>query len=132
MSNPPLLRGIHHCHIQVHDIEVALAFYRQVMGFDIVPELAFWFEQQHDGPLMLQDQAKSICLALFVGDKKSNGIAFRCDALAFVHWQQHLHDCDIKVTRADHQVSWSLYFRDPSDNVHEITCYEYEAVAELL
>lgn len=81
---------------------------------------------------MLQDQAKSICLALFVGDKKSNGIAFRCDALAFVHWQQHLHDCDIKVTRADHQVSWSLYFRDPSGNVHEITCYEYEAVAELL
>ncbi|WP_105255426.1 VOC family protein [Pseudoalteromonas sp. T1lg75] len=132
MTKAPLLRGVHHCHLQVKDMEQALAFYRTVMGFEIVPELEFWYHHQDDGPLMLQDQAKTICLALFMGNRISNGIAFAADALAFVHWVRHLEEQGVKTTLADHQVSHSLYFRDPSANMHEITCFEYEAVQKLL
>ena len=127
-TDAPLLRGVHHCHLQVRDVPQATDFYQRVMGFDIVPELEFWYHEQEDGPLMLQDQARSICLALFQGNKPSNGIAFNSDAAAFVQWHRHLQTHDIKVHLADHQVSFSMYFRDPSSNVHEITCFDYDAL----
>ncbi|MEM0514331.1 MULTISPECIES: VOC family protein [Pseudoalteromonas] len=131
-TSAPPLRGIHHCHLQVDDVVKAKAFYQEVMGFDVVPELEFWYYEQEDGPLMLQDQARSICLALFEGGKRSNGIAFNTDAAAFVHWRSHLQKHGVTVHLADHQVSFSMYFRDPYNNMHEITCFEYSALKAQL
>ncbi|MFY8273271.1 VOC family protein [Pseudoalteromonas sp. SSDWG2] len=131
-SEVPLLRGVDHCHIQVDDVEAALVFYRDVLGFDIVSELEFWYHEQEGGPLMLQDKGKTICLALFKGNKRSNGIAFGCDASQFVRWREHLAQQGVDVHLADHQVSYSMYFRDPCGNMHEITCFDYHGLAQRL
>ena len=132
MTKAPLLRGVHHCHIEVDDVDEAVTFYRQVMGFDVVPEYEFWYHEQENGPLMLRDAAKSICLALFKGSKRSSGIAFNVSADEFIKWQAHLAHHGVAATLFDHTVSYSLYFKDVSGNMHEITCYDYHALAAKL
>ncbi len=131
-TSAPPLRGIHHCHLQVEDMAKAKVFYYDVMGFDVVPELEFWYHEQEDGPLMLKDHAQSICLALFEGNKRSNGIAFNVDAAAFIQWRAHLQKHGVSVHLADHKVSFSMYFRDPSGNMHEITCFDHTTLQSRL
>ncbi|WP_287243790.1 VOC family protein [Pseudoalteromonas sp.] len=132
MSNMaiPSLRGVDHCHLNVDDLAAALKWYQQVLGFNVVPELAFWDEGK--GPLTLEDQAKTIRLALFEADGRSKGIAFGANAAQFLAWLEHLAQFDIKTFVADHGVTYSMYFKDCAGNSHEITSHDYGAIKKGL
>lgn len=126
----PLLNGVDHCHLNVDDLAQAVTWYRDVLGFSVVPELAFWDEGK--GPLTLEDQAKTIRLALFEATGNSKGIAFSVNAAQFLAWLSHLSKFDIKTVIADHDVTYSMYFKDCAGNSHEITSHDYKVIKKGL
>ena len=120
----PLLSGIDHCHLNVENIQEALKWYKQVLGFSVVEELAFW-DENGNGPLTLEDSAKTTRLALFEGQGRSKGIAFAATGAQFIGWVDYLNGLNIKTVLADHDVTFSLYFKDNSGNSHEIASHDY-------
>lgn len=126
----PSLNGVDHCHLNVDNLAKAVAWYETVLGFTVVPELAFW--DTGKGPLTLEDHAKTIRLALFEAPGSSKGIAFSANAQQFLAWLAHLKQHDVKTVLADHQVTFSVYFKDNAGNSHEITSHDYAAIAAQL
>lgn len=126
----PTLSGVDHCHLNVDDITKALTWYQQVLGFIVVPELEFWHEGK--GPLTLEDAASTIRLALFEGNGSSKSIAFAATGKQFLAWLEHFKNHEIKTIVADHQITFSLYFKDPSSNSHEITSHDYAFIKSTI
>ena len=133
MDVPPLT-GVDHVHVLVRNRAAALAWYRDVLGFAVVPELAVW--QANGGPLTLGDANGRVHIALFERapppDNKAV-IALGVDAAGFRQWLDHLtralgHAPELE----DHDLSLSLYFRDPDGNPYEITTYEVTAARAAL
>ncbi|MBB1295233.1 VOC family protein [Pseudoalteromonas sp. SR44-5] len=123
----PTLSGVDHCHLNVTNLAQAVTWYKTVLGFNIVPELAFWDEGT--GPLTLEDPAATIRLALFEREGSSKGIAFGASGEQFIAWLKHLADLNIKTVVADHKVTYSVYFQDLSGNSHEITSHDYAYIS---
>ncbi|WP_082665466.1 VOC family protein [Pseudoalteromonas sp. H105] len=119
----PLLLGVDHCHLDVDNLSDAIIWYKDILGFSIVPELAFWDEGK--GPLTLEDAAATTRIALFERQGRSKGIAFGATGEQFLAWLIHFDQHKIKTIIADHGVTFSLYFKDNSDNNHEITSHDY-------
>ena len=129
----PTLAKIDHLHIYVSNRISAQAWYARVLGLVQVPELEFW--SANGGPLTIANTTGNIHLALFERppERCRSTVAFAVDAPDFLAWQTHLSDMlkqEIKAT--DHDVSWSLYFKDPDGNPYEITSYAYQELAVLL
>lgn len=130
----PTLTGIDHVHVLVRDRRAATAWYGQVLGLAPVPEFAAW--QSDGGPLTLADTSGQVHIALFERAPKPGNravIALGADAPAFVQWREHLakalgHAIDV----ADHDLSLSMYFRDPDGNPYEITTYQHAAARALM
>lgn len=102
------------------------------MGLRRVPELEFW--ATNGGPLTMTNSSGSIHLALFErpSEECRSTVAFGADAKQFIGWQKHLLDTlghDLEVV--DHEVAWSLYFKDPDGNPYEIISHDHGAVAAL-
>lgn len=130
---PPLVERIDHIHVFVSDRAAAERWYREVLGFQRVPELEFWAAD--GGPLTLQDTSGKVHLALFEKPAKPcrSTIALAASAQQFVEWQAHLQTQLGQALHAeDHQLAWSLYFADPDGNPYEITCYDHAALAARL
>ena len=123
----PKLSGIDHCHLNVDTLVCAVKWYERVLGFSVVPELAFWDEDGR-GPLTLEDANSTTRLALFEGEGRSKGIAFLATGEQFIQWRNHLEGFNIKVVLADHGVTFSMYFKDESGNSHEITSHDYRCI----
>ncbi|MEM5552818.1 VOC family protein [Pseudoalteromonas sp. NEC-BIFX-2020_002] len=123
----PLLVGVDHCHLNVANLAESLIWYESVLGFTVIPELAFWNEGT--GPLTLEDRGATVRLALFEGEGTSKGIAFGATGEQFLAWLKHLKDLNIKTVLADHKVTFSVYFKDNSGNSHEITSHDYQYIA---
>ena len=123
----PQIEGIDHIHLYVADRKAAQRWYAEVLGFQVVPELAHWAEG--GGPLTLADASGAVHLAVFERPAKANRatLALRVSAPQFTAWQRHLPE---RLGRAlevvDHGVAWSMYFSDPDGNPYEITCYEVQ------
>ena len=131
----PTFSGIDHFHLYVDDKQQALQWYETVLGFKTVDKLQLWNVEA--GPLTIEDEAGSVHLALFKRTRQplTTSIAFKSSGANFIRWCKHLKQQGLDLRIADHQVAWSMYFRDPFDNMHEITTDEYEYVqgrAELL
>lgn len=129
----PSLQRVDHIHIYISDRSAAELWYRNVLGFTRVEELAFWAAD--GGPLTIADASGAIHLALF--ERPAQGrhatIAFAVTAEDFIAWREHLRSfSELEVEMEDHDVSWSLYFHDPDGNPYEITCYEYTSLTKLL
>lgn len=130
MDAPPLM-GVDHVHVFVADRPAAVRWYAQVMGMAPVAELAGW--AVGGGPLTLADAAGSVHLALFespAGDAPRNRstVALRTSAAGLLAWRERLQrEGGLAPTLEDHDLSLSLYFRDPDGNPYEITTYEHEA-----
>ena len=121
----PNLNGIDHIHINVSDRAKAEHWHKDVLGFSRVPEFEFWAVD--GGPLTLTDESGLIHLALFESDNiQSTTIALKVSASGLKEWIYHLSVNGIEVTPVDHQLSWSLYFKDIDGNPFEITTYEYD------
>ena len=125
----PTFNGIDHIHINVTDRARAESWYANVLGFRRVTELEFWSAE--GGPLTLVDASNRVHLALFESsDIQNTTIALNVSSADFTAWIKHLSKHGIEVKPIDHQVSWSIYFKDVDGNPFEITTYEYSQLAK--
>lgn len=136
---------IDHVTLFVADRDEAVQWYERVLGLEISEEFRQWAEA--GGPLLLETDAGETKLAVFEGrtDRSSIGgvephLAFRFDADSFVAFVDRLEGrsedtnwpTGSRAAIVDHDLSFSIYFRDPSGNRLEVTTDEYEAVADEL
>ena len=129
----PEIEAFDHIHVFVEDRPAAEQWYERVLGFVRSKELEFW--AVNGGPLTFQNSTGTVHLALFERPRERNRatIALRVGAEQFGQWLSHLR-AELRggVTVEDHEVSMSLYFKDPDGNPYEITTYEYACVKRLL
>ena len=142
----PVLQ-IDHVELLVPDRHEAAAWYRQILGLEVLPEYQAWADDRR-GPLMISGDDGNTKLALFEGQppasKPTAGfhrVAFRVNAAGFVDFVQGLTDRPLKdhqdrpVTSdsvADHKKAYSIYFSDPYGHRLEVTTYDYEATRAAL
>ena len=128
----PAITGIDHVHVYVTNWADAEEWYGKVLGYERVEALLPWAVK--NGPLTVESPDGSVHLALFESDEPVaiSAIAFGANAKEFVAWKQHLESHGLELRLADHKLAWSLYFRDPWDNMFEITTYEYKETSQLL
>ena len=127
-------QGIDHVALSVRDIERSIQWYIDVLGF----------ETQHQGmwdgvPTFIGKG--NTALALFPVRETENRmapcraaitmlhLAFRTDRANFLKAQKELEQRGIKFHFQDHEISHSIYFRDPDGHELEITTYELEGSA---
>jgi len=124
------VEGIDHVALSVRDIERSAQWYIDVLGF----------ERRHEGmwdgiPVFIGKGTTSI--ALFpdrsregsTSSSRGGGVrmlhlALRTNRKNFLAAQEELKRRDIKFEFQDHEISHSIYFRDPDDHKLEITTYE--------
>ena len=128
------LEGIDHVAMSVRDVERAAQWYIDVLGFERLHE-GMW-----DGiPVFIGKGTTA--LALFPvrshGTSKSSGpadvrmlhLALRANRQNFLAAQEELRRRGIKFEFQDHEISHSIYFRDPDGHKLEITTYDLEGRA---
>lgn len=128
----PKLNGIDHIHVYVAKWEDAEKWYEDVLAFTRVEALMPWAVK--GGPLTLENPDGNIHLALFERDNHpgSTAIAFGTSGEEFLAWKTHLEGKGLDLRITDHKLAYSLYFNDPDQNMHEITTYDRDYVAERL
>ena len=131
--SPPGVQAIDHVHVYVSNRNASERWYEEVLGFARSKELEFWAAD--GGPLTIQDASAKVHIALFERpvEKCRSVVAIGVDGGAFLAWKVHLSEVLAEPpSLEDHDLSWSLYFRDPDGNPYEITTYEYQAVKHSL
>jgi len=123
------IEALDHVALAVHEVEHSAQWYADVLGF----------KREHEGlwdgvPIFVGNGAAAI--ALFpVRDKAGSTshdcaavrtlhFAFRTDRENFRHAQDELKKRAIPFDFQDHEISHSIYFRDPDGHQIEITTYE--------
>lgn len=122
-------KGLDHVAIAVSDLERSQAFYERVLGL----------ERDHvewEVPVVMASEGTGV--ALFLADSASSTgtddadpppirilhIAFRVDRGGFEAARQALADIGVEARFSDHDISHSLYLRDPDGHQLELTTYE--------
>lgn len=128
----PTLTGIDHIHVYTADRAAAQAWFAEIMALQPIKEFLPWTEG--GGPLTLTDPADQIHIALFERDsfEPSSTIAFGASGEQFLEWKRHLESTGLTLRLSDHDMAYSLYFRDPDKNMYEITTYEPDIVRKAL
>jgi catechol 2,3-dioxygenase-like lactoylglutathione lyase family enzyme len=123
------LEGIDHVALAVRDIERSADWYVEVLGFERR------YQEMWDGIPTFIGKGNT-AIALFPADPNARStsstrgnirmlhLAFRADRDGFVAAQQELKKCGIKFEFQDHEISHSIYFRDPDGHHLEITTYD--------
>lgn len=128
----PTLKGFDHMHVYVSDRAAAVKWYADVMDMTPMEEFLSWAEG--GGPLTLADPTGNIHLALFERESfhPSTNIAFGATGAQFLDWKAHLETKGLAIAITDDDMAFSLYFRDPDKNAHEIATYDHEMVRAAL
>ena len=87
------------------------------------------------GPLTIQNMEGTVHIALFERRPTENHstVALQVNADEYLSWGRHLaQELDEPPKSEDHEVSLSLYFKDPDGNPYEITTYEHTAVRRAI
>ena len=123
------LEGIDHVALGVRDIERSVKWYVEVLGFERLHE-GMW-----DGvPTFIGKGNTGIALFPASPDAKSTSLshrelrilhlAFRANRKNFLAAQGELEKRGIDFEFQGHEISHSIYFRDPDGHQLEITTYE--------
>lgn len=122
------IQGIDHVALSVRDIELSARWYIDVLGFEHrFPGM--W----HGVPTFIGKGTTALALFPSRGSNAANAdaggrgmlhLAFRATRAAFLAAQQDLQQRSIAFSFADHEISHSIYFRDPDGHELEITTYE--------
>jgi len=127
----PKLSGIDHVHVYVANWDDGEEWYQEVLGFKRVEKFMIWAVE--NGPLTLENSEGNVHLALFEREHPdTSAIAFGATGEEFLAWKAHLESHDLELRVTDHNLAYSLYFSDPWGNLHEITTYDHDYVAEHL
>jgi catechol 2,3-dioxygenase-like lactoylglutathione lyase family enzyme len=123
------LEGIDHVALAVRDVERSAQWYVEVLGFE-----RRYGVMWNGIPTFIRKGTTAI--ALFpIRDRDSRPavrsaktcmlhLAFRADRKNFLVAQDELKRRGIAFEFQDHEISHSIYFRDPDDHELEITTYE--------
>jgi len=125
------LEGIDHVALAVRDVEEAAKWYADVLGFEQL------YEGMWDGiPTFIGKGNTAIALFPVRGDDSKSAtrtskirmlhLAFRANRNGFLSAQEELKRRGIKFEFEDHEISHSIYFRDPDGHQLEITTYELD------
>lgn len=118
--------ALDHVALSVRDAEHSARWYAEVLGF----------ERQHEGkwggrPVFLGNQESSVALfqAAPAPDdaparRRILHFAFRTGREAFISAQGELRRRGVPFEFEDHEISHSIYFRDPDGHQVEVTTYE--------
>ncbi len=128
------LEGIDHVALGVCDIERAVKWYVEVLGFERR------YEEMWEGiPTFIAKGNTAIALfPLRNNNSKSASrtgrfgmlhLAFRANRENFLGAQHELKKRGIKFEFQDHEISHSIYFRDPDGHELEITTYDLTSPA---
>jgi catechol 2,3-dioxygenase-like lactoylglutathione lyase family enzyme len=123
------LEGIDHVAVGVREVERSAKWYIDVLGFERLHE-GMW-----DGvPTFIGKGNTGIALFPANPDAKSTRstgrdlrmlhLAFRANRKNFLSAREELKRRGIKFEFQDHEISHSIYFRDPDGNQLEITTYD--------
>lgn len=128
----PELSGVDHLHVNVGNRAEAEKWYASVLNFRRVDALMAWAVD--GGPLTVENPPGTVHLALFEAENPAStkAIAFGATGENFLRWKAHLESLGLKLRVTDHTMAYSLYFSDPWGNMHEITTFERDHVAERL
>ena len=123
------LEGIDHVALAVRDVERSARWYIEVLGFERLHE-GMW----NGVPTFIGKGATAIALFPASSNAKSTSstrrevrmlhLAFRADHDGFLAAQKELKKRGIKFEFQDHEISHSIYFRDPDGHQLEITTYD--------
>jgi len=137
------LEGIDHVALSVRDVERSAQWYIEVLGF----------ERRHDGmwnglPTFIGKGTTAIALFPLRDDSQAARaakidppigrirpaanilhLAFRANRENFLGAQRELKKRGIKFEFQDHEISHSIYFRDPDAHELEITTYDLDGSA---
>jgi catechol 2,3-dioxygenase-like lactoylglutathione lyase family enzyme len=143
MKPPFRVSQIDHVEVFVPDLREAAAWYRRVLGLEVMAEYEGWAAAP-GGPLMISSDRGSTKLALFEGQPQASRptagfhrVAFRVDADGFLEFLRRLDELNLKSAKGepvtqdsvvDHQQAYSVYFSDPYGHHLEVTTYDYHAV----
>ena len=125
------LEGIDHVALGVRDIEHSANWYIEVLGFERL------YENMWNGvPTFIGKGNTAIALFPARPDSKPPSLshrelrilhlAFRANKGNFLDAQRELKKRGIEFEFQDHEISHSIYFRDPDGHALEITTYELE------
>ena len=128
----PKLTGVDHVHVNVGSWSEAEEWYGSILNFKRVDALMGWAVK--NGPLTIENPEGTIHVALFESDapQPTSAVAFGASGDEFLKWKSRLESRGLTLRIADHKMAYSLYFRDPWQNSHEITTYERDYVHERL
>jgi catechol-2,3-dioxygenase len=115
--------------VYVADRGAAESWYKRVLGLTRTKEYEFWAVD--GGPLTIQNSEGTVHIALFERNpmKTRSTIALGVSAVEYMEWKRHLvQELDEPPASEDHELSLSLYFKEPDGNPYDITTYEHEAV----
>jgi catechol 2,3-dioxygenase-like lactoylglutathione lyase family enzyme len=121
------LEGIDHVALSVRDVERSANWYIDALGFNRL------YEGMWDGvPVFIGKGTTALALFPAKSDKRAIGdirmlhLAMRANRKNFLAAQEELKRRGIKFEFQDHEISHSIYFRDPDGHHLEITTYELE------
>jgi catechol 2,3-dioxygenase-like lactoylglutathione lyase family enzyme len=123
------LEGIDHVAVGVRDIGRSVKWYTEVLGFERLHE-GMW----NGVPTFIGKGDTGIALFPASADAKSTSssqrelrmlhLAFRANRENFIAAQRELEKHGIDFEFQDHEISHSIYFRDPDGHQLEITTYD--------
>ena len=123
------LEGIDHVAMGVRDIERSAKWYIDVLGFERLHE-GMW----NGVPTFIGKGNTGLALFPASSNEKSPPsshrglwmlhLAFRANRQNFLAAQRELQNRGIKFEFQDHEISHSIYFRDPGGHNLEITTYK--------
>jgi len=125
------LEGIDHVAVGVRDVEQSAKWYIEVLGFERLYEGAWngvptFVGKGHTGIALFPASPNAKPAPTTHRDVRMLHLAFRANRENFLDAQRELKKRGIKFEFQDHEISHSIYFRDPDGHQLEITTYELE------